>query len=120
MSDEDEYSRADPRRFSGGQQRAFRPRDEEGKLKTKERWPERSHSEPALHDLVMEQKYETDLGYAGNLRLFVSKIEHPMGRFVLKCPTFRDMMWYYKTNATDTFSKSMYDAIMMNRIAGPG
>mgnify|MGYP007022701298 CR=1 FL=1 len=36
MSDEDEYSRADPRRFSGGQQRAFRPRDEEGKFKTKE------------------------------------------------------------------------------------
>ena len=40
------------------------------------KWYDRPHTEDALHDLVLEHKYDFNLGYMSNLKLFESKIQH--------------------------------------------
>ena len=74
------------------------------------KWYERPHTEDALHDLVLEHKYDFNLGYLSNLRLFESKIQHHFGTAVLESPTYRDLMWRYETEENDAFSSAQYKA----------
>ena len=71
----------------------------------------RPHTEPQLHDLVTEVKYEIALGFNGNKRLFKSKITHFKGVAVMDSPTFNDMMWRFETGEPDSFSNSEYEAM---------
>ena len=80
----------DPRRRQSSAQPIFRS---ESSDKYSERWPNKPHEEPTLHDLVVEQKWDKKLGFAGNKRSFASKIRDTHAKMVMKCPTISDVMW---------------------------
>ena len=114
---EPSFARTDPRRHSSVLQTPRQPLREEdadtatNTAKVKTNWPKRPHTEPQLHDLVTEVKYEIALGFNGNKRLFKSKITHFKGVAVMDSPTFNDMMWRFETGEPNSFSNSEYEAM---------
>ena len=50
-------------------------------------WRDRPHHEDALHELVLEHKYDFNIGYLSNRKLFESKFSHHFGTAVLESPT---------------------------------
>ena len=79
------FAHTDPRRLSSVLQSPRQPQRDESAdttnntVASKSYWPKRPHTEPQLHDLVTEVKYEIALGFNGNKRLFKSKITHFKG-----------------------------------------
>ena len=99
--------RFNPRRASSSWQDTFVHDIEQ----TKDKWPTKAHEESALHDLVVEHKYDFSLGVEANKKLFQSRITHPMGCQVMESGTFTDMKWWFESGKPDAFSTAMYDSM---------
>ena len=102
-------TRTNPRRLSQSWQPTFD--QDTSKSDSSGKWPSKQHLEPSLHDLVVEHKYDWQLGTNGNKKLFTKAIQHPMGDLITNTPTFTDLKWWHSTGAPDTFSNVMYEAI---------
>ena len=84
-------SRRDPKRLSS----ALQPTFEQESLKSGNNagWPDKPHSEEALHEFTSQYKYDQSLGSAGNKLQFTKHFRHPMALSVLESPTFSDLKW---------------------------
>ena len=102
-------SRRDPKRLSSALQPTFE--QETTKSGNNSGWPDKPHSEAALHEFTTQYKYDQSLGSEGNKQQFTKYFIHPMAESVLETPTFSDLKWWNEEGVSDAFSSAMYDAL---------
>ena len=102
-------SRRDPKRLSSALQPTFE--QETTKSGNNSGWPDKPHSEAALHEFTTQYKYDQSLGSEGNKTQFSKYFIHPMAESVLETPTFSDLKWWNEEGTSDAFSSGMYDAL---------
>ena len=102
-------SRRDPKRLSSALQPTFE--QETTKSGNNSGWPDKPHSEAALHEFTTQYKYDQSLGSEGNKSQFTKYFIHPMAESVLETPTFSDLKWWNEEGTSDAFSSGMYDAL---------
>ena len=94
--------RRDPKRLSSALQPTFE--QEQTKSGNNSGWPDKPHSEAALHEFTSQYKYDQSLGSQANKQQFTKHFIHPMAESVVETPTFSDLKWWNEEGVPDAFS----------------